>query len=234
MSDTQPGRGRVRKAVVAAAGLLVTAGALTACGPGWWTPMATEEPTEVAATSEVTPTVEASVEAEPTPTLAVNVTDVPALWNAMASANGVTDVLPDPLVADDTIDGVSSTTLTIGDGTMFVQWQADDGQLLTVQLDTMVDGEPTTSSVVPVLEAFAATGLGLSPEEAPAFVATALDDAVANAVDPVFIDWTETSDSGDLAMSIVAGTGSFVITPTVDVGSGSEPVDDAASPAASE
>ncbi len=201
--------------VVVALGAAVLA--LTACGPGWWTPVVKETPIAPSASADVS--VEASADLGPAATLDLTIETFPTRWNEMATANGSGIDLADPLVADDTTDGVSSITVPVGDGTLFVQWQADDGKILIAEVDVPIADDPTTSAALPIVEALAHAGLDLSAEESSAFVATTVADAVADAIDPSYIDATVSSGSADFALSIVSGTGSFIITPAVDDGS---------------
>jgi len=164
----------------------------------------------------------------PVGTLDVTIADLPARWNEMSAANGSPILLADPLVADDTSDGVSSVSVPVGDGTLFVQWQEGDGKVLILQIDVPIADDPSTTTAIPMLESFAHAGLGLSTAASSDLIATTLHDAVAEAIDPSYVEALVQSGSADLSVSILDGAGSFIITPTLDDGAS----DDGASPSA--
>jgi hypothetical protein len=197
------------------AGLVIVLLSLTACGDGWWTPLP-QKSAESSAPADLVVAPSEPVDIGPVPTLDVTVSEVPKRWNEMAAEVGIADMLPDPLVADDTTDGVSSLTVPVGDGTIFIQWQSDDGKVLIFQLDIPVPGDPTTSTAVPVLEAVVHSALGLTTSESSRLVDSALADALANSIDPVLIDWSVTTDAGDLLIAIIDEMGSFTIIPAFE------------------
>jgi hypothetical protein len=197
-------RQAVRSSATVAA-LIVGSFLLTGCA-NWWVPEVPQGQSGGVGDSS------AEVALMAPQVLGGTVTSLPEGWNATAAANGSGVVLPDAIVADETVGDASTSALALGDYAMQVQWNDASGELEFIQVDGPMEAPAGTSDMAVVGESLVAGALGLSPPDAKTFVQDLIAAAEAEATDPNSLFGSAVSGSSTVTFTMDGGAGMVIVT----------------------
>ena len=202
---------RPRRRVLATTAVLVAcAGLLSGCAD-WWVPQYGRGEFD----AEPAPTASAAALSDQ-PTFDLTIDEFAVQWNASAEELGSSELVPTPIVADGTTDGVSTTTLVVGDaGDDFVtvQWVDATSEVTFVQLD-LTYADPLAGSPEQDVVAIAlATATGQSAEAASVEAASLVESATGGDPSSTGGQTMSTVDDVQAELSFVTGSATVFLSP---------------------